>query len=183
MAVEMHLEIAAPDEPEEWESAVSLQEAAQRLGLTESEVLLRVFRGSLPSVPGDDGGRRVPLAALDALAPAADFERSDDVVRIAGELARMTAKIEALDRRLRDAYARIAELESREPPSSPVEDDRLDTIAGELRAARARIGVLESERGSSRSRKDRSARRPAVRRPCPNRRARVARARVVASRG
>ncbi|MGH2849432.1 MAG: hypothetical protein ACRDLP_02320, partial [Solirubrobacteraceae bacterium] len=49
---------------------------------------------------------------------------------------------------LRDANARIVELESREPSPSPAQYDRRETMAGDLRAALARIAALESERGS-----------------------------------
>jgi hypothetical protein len=142
MAVE--LTIATPTDLEEWESpSVSLQEAAERLGLTESEVLLRVFRGSLPSHLDGHGGRRVPLAALDAIREA------EATAQAPPELAPLIAQVEALEQQLRDARRRIAALEEGGPAAPPSPDDRLASVLGELRAAQSRIAALESRIESS----------------------------------
>ena len=82
-----------------------------------------------------------PACRAHALPPAEDVDRSDDLVRVSRELARMTARIEALDDRLRDAYARIAELESREPIVA-AEDGRFE---------RSRASSEPRGRGSPRS--------------------------------
>jgi hypothetical protein len=135
MAIDADLMIEAPSELEDWESpAVSLQEAAGRLGLTESEVLLRVIRGSLPSVLDGTGVRRVPLTALGA---------EEELPTGSREWPLISAHLEALEERLRIAADRICALEARE--SAPPEDDgRLEAMARELSAARARITALES---------------------------------------
>jgi hypothetical protein len=138
MAADRDLTIAVPSEPAEGElAAVSLREAAERLGLTESEVLLRIFRGSLPSLLDCEGGRRVPLVALEAI------EESDRLLQVSTGLA-LTAQIEALDEQVRDVHIRIGALEAREPLSPPPQDGRLEAMAVELDAARARITALES---------------------------------------
>jgi len=112
----------------EWDApAVTLREAAQLLGLTEPEVLMRVFRGALPSLVDGDGDRRVPLSALDGPAEAAPA--TGDVAALGARVEALAAQVDALGSELREARARI---------------DAAEGLAGELQAARARIAALET---------------------------------------
>lgn len=115
--------------------AVSLGEAAEILGLSEAAVLMRVFRGSIPSLVGDDGRRRVPREALDAVSELEQRPYGSD------DVALLSAGVEALAAELAQARARIAALESR-APDSPL-TSAMEALAAELGEARARITALE----------------------------------------
>jgi hypothetical protein len=118
-------------------STVSLREAAEILGLSEAAVLMRVFRGLIPSLVDDDGSRRVPRQALDAVFELEERPHASD------DVALLSSGLEALAAELARAQARIAALESREPDSPPLMGG-LEALADELAQARARITALES---------------------------------------
>ena len=117
--------------------AVSLREAAEILGLSEAAVLMRVFRGSIPSLVGDDGRRRVPRDALDAESELEERPHASD------DVALLSSGLEALAAELAQARARIAALESKAQESPPLMGG-MEALAAELGEARARIAALES---------------------------------------
>lgn len=119
---------------------LTVPEAAEQLGITEKAVRRRIERGTLPSVLGHDGKRRIPVQAVDtqhASDPAGDPLLGELVERLehqASELGRLRALTDGSERREREL---VDELHR----------ERADRQAAEAREteARERAAAAEAE--------------------------------------